>query len=445
MGRSIRMYRQLRLLMLALTLTAVVSDRLCAQTATNLGSLSLRSNTTQLDSSRLFGLIGDRQLSNVPDDIGYQLSESDESIDAIFRIGPLTPLHRFWDHSTKCLNETVRLDVGLNYTALYQRADTTVSGPRDASDGDLDFFGRWHLTGCENDCPGALVFSSESRHRLSSIPPNRLNTGTVGGTIVGFGLQDFSLVQLYWEQGSIEDRGILRVGKMDPALIFDGGRYVSSNYAFLSPAFADTQPMPLPGAGLGIAGAIYPTKSTYIAAGVHDANGKRTTAGFDTFFEDAEYFTAIEFGWFPREGKVDEGMYHFTLWNTDARRRAGRPSDRGVALTMEQQVGCDGKLVPFLRYAYAHRGLNGIRQNLSLGFGIEDVLGQNYDLIGTAFSWQEPSNRAQRDQYVFETFYRLHITPYTHVTPDIQVVIDPANAPFRSAVTLFGLRVRTLY
>jgi len=437
------MYRQLTVLML--TLTAIVSDPLCAQTASDQNFLTLGPNTTQQDSPSLGGLIGFRQMSNVPDAIGYQLSEADESIDAIFRFGPLTPLQRCWDHSTSHLQETTRLDVGLNYTALYQRADTTVSGPRDASDGDVDFFGRWHLTGCENDCPGAIVFSSESRHRLSSIPPSRLNTGTVGGTVVGFGVQDFSLVQLYWEQGSFEDRGILRVGKMDPALIYDGGRYVSSNYAFLSPAFSDTQPMALPGAGLGFAGAIYPTKSTYIVAGLHDANGKRTTAGFDTFFDDAEYFTAIEFGWFPREGKVDEGMYHLTLWNTETRRTAGRPSDRGVALTMEQQVGRDGKLVPFLRYAYAHRGLNGIRQNLSFGFGFDDVLGQNYDLIGTAFSWQEPSNRSQRDQYVLETFYRFHITPYTHLTPDIQVVIDPANAPSRSAVTLFGLRVRTLY
>ena len=74
---------------------------------------------------------------------------------------------------------------------------------------------------------------------------------------------------------------------------YDGGRYVSSNYAFYSPAFADTVPMALPGAGLGVAGAVYPTETTYIVAGMHDANGKRTTAGFDTFFGEGEYFTAV--------------------------------------------------------------------------------------------------------------------------------------------------------
>jgi carbohydrate-selective porin OprB len=333
----------------------------------------------------------------------------------------------------------------MNYTAVYQRADTSVRGPRHASDGDFDFFGRWHLTGCEGHWPGSLVFNSEARHRLSRIPPTDLDTGTVGGTIVGFGLQEFSLVQLYWEQGSYEDGAIVRVGRVDPALIFDGGRYVSSNYAFLSPAFSDTLPMALPGSGLGVAGAVYPTESTYILAGVHDANGKRTTSGFNTFFGDGEYFTAVEFGWFPNEGEANGGIYHLTLWNTDARQDMGKTSDRGIAVTLEQQVGCDGNLVPFLRYAYAHRGQNGLRQNLSVGLGIENVLGQNDDVIGLAASWAEPSNGVLRDQYVVETFYRLFLTPYTHLTPDIQVVIDPANAPNKDAVTLFGLRVRTLY
>jgi porin len=386
-----------------------------------------------------------RQLGNVPDDVGALLQEADERIDAIFSAGPLTPLHDVWDDLTDRLDDSTGLDLGLNYTAIYQRADTSVRGPRDASGGDLDFFGRWKMFESQTHGPGALVFSSESRHRYSDIPPSRLNTGTAGGTVVGFGTQDFSLVQLYWEQGSYEDRFQVRVGEMDPALIWDGGRYVSANYAFFSPAFSDTLPMALPGAGLGVAGAVYPTRSTYITAGVHDANGQRTTAGFDTFFEEGEYFSAVELGWFSNVGETDEGLYHLTFWHIDSREKAGRPSDRGFALTAEQPVGCDGNLVPFLRYAYADRGLNGVRQNLSIGLGLEDMLGQNDDVIGMAASWEKPSNRTLGDQYVLETFYRFYITPHTHLTPDIQVVINPANAPGKDAVTVFGLRLRTLF
>lgn len=436
MNRANRIFRHLGL---TLAVLLCLTRPVCAQASTGGGEVSDSS------SSLLHGLIGPRQLSNTPDDIGYQLSESDESIDAIFRNAPLDPLHTFWDRTNQHLKESCRLDLGLNYTAVYQRSDTTVSGSKNAGGGDLDLFGRWHLTGTEDRWPGSLVFNSENRHRMASVAPSRLNTGTVGGTVVGFGQQDLALVQFYWEQGSVDDGVVVRVGKMDSALIFDGGRYVSSNYAFLSPAFSDTQPMALPGAGLGLAAGLYPTDSTYIAAGIHDANGKRTTTGFDTFFGQGEYFTAIEAGWYPNEGKRNEGLYHLTLWNIDARTTARRPSDRGIALTMEQQIGNRGMLVPFFRYAHSRRGLNGIRQNLSTGIGIEDVLGQNFDLIGAAFSWQEPADRSLRDQFVIESFYRILITPHTHLTPDIQVVVDPARAPTKKAVTVFGLRVRTLY
>ncbi len=62
-----------------------------------------------------------------------------------------------------------------------------------------------------------------------------------------------------------------------------------------------------------------------------------------------------------------------------------------------------------------------------------------------AYSWAEPANDSLREQHVFETFYRVLITPNTHLTPDIQIVLDPANAPGKNAVTLFGFRFRTLY
>ena len=76
---------------------------------------------------------------------------------------------------------------------------------------------------------------------------------------------------------------------------------------------------------------------------------------------------------------------------------------------MEQPLGCHGNLVPFLRYAYAHRGLNGTRQNLSVGLGIEEVLGQNFDLAGVAASWAVPFNSSLRDQYTMEAFYGVLI------------------------------------
>ena len=114
-------------------------------------------------------------------------------------------------------------------------------------------------------------------------------------------------------------------------------------------------------------------------------------------------------------------------------------------MTLEQQLGPEGKTVPFFRYAYAHRGLNDVRQNVSFGVGLEEPFGQNADLIGLGFSWGQPSDRTLRDQYIFETFYRILLAPPTHLTPDLQVIVDPSSAPDPASVVVFGLRLRTIF
>lgn len=434
--------------LLAESTVAPPADELSRESGHSPSLTDLRGNGRREGNSQQRKVVPNQRelFGNTPDDLGSQLRAAEEDTDSLLPFGPLTHLHNAWLRCNQRTRDATGLDIGLNYTTLYQRA-AEGSGPRDAAAGDIDFFGEWNLLGRNGGTPGFFAFSSEVRDAYSSIPPSRLGSsvGSAFGTAVGFNTQDFALVQLYWEHGSIESGARYRIGRMDPALVYDGGRYVSSNYAFLSPAFSDTAPMPLPGAGNGVVGAVYPTQSTYVAIGVHNANGVRTQGGFNTFFDTCEYFTALEFGVFPGEEDDARGLWHLTLWHIDARETAGRPSDYGIALTIEQEIGERGNVVPFLRYAYADRGLNPIRQNVSIGLGLEDVLGQNEDLIGVAFGWGMPSDRSLKSEYVFETFYRIVITPHTHVTPDLSVIIDPANAPSRDSVALLGLRLRTLF
>jgi carbohydrate-selective porin OprB len=61
------------------------------------------------------------------------------------------------------------------------------------------------------------------------------------------------------------------------------------------------------------------------------------------------------------------------------------------------------------------------------------------DSTRTVDTADEPSNRTLRDQYVFEAFYSFHITPHTHLTPDIQTHPTPGTkTPSLSAVCVCG-------
>lgn len=387
----------------------------------------------------------DRGLDNSPDDIDSQLRESDKRADSLLPIEPLQPLHDQWVRLTRELRDTIGLDLGLNYTGLYQKSDEALPGKwSEASGGDFDVFGRWNLFNQGDSWPGALVFATEARHRYSNIPPSQLGEeiGSLWGTVVNFDTQDFALKQLYWEQGSYEDRLIYRGGKIDPSDIYDGGRFVSSNYAFLSPAFSDTMTMPLPAPGLGLAAAVYPSANTYIMGGVHDANGDANSFGQ---LDRGEFFTAIELGATPNYGRPGAGLYHITLWHNDEREKTKAPSGRGVAVTLEQELGPDGNIVPFLRYSYGDGGATAIRQTFAVGLGLEEPFGYSIDLIGLGFSWGEPTDQALRDQYVLEAFYRFYLTPLTHITPDLQVILDPAKNPTEDMLVVGSVRLRTLF
>ena len=114
-------------------------------------------------------------------------------------------------------------------------------------------------------------------------------------------------------------------------------------------------------------------------------------------------------------------------------------------MTFEQEVGPDGNLVPFVRYSYADGGVTSVRQTFAVGLGLEEPFGQNADLIGIGFSWGQPSDTALKDQYVLEAFYRVFVTPLTHVTPDIQVIFDPVKNPTEDVLAVGSVRLRTLF
>jgi len=387
-----------------------------------------------------------RELSKSPDDIDSRVEEAERTIDALVEGGLPERIHEVWDGWNRTLEQNARLRLGMNYTAVFQHASAAAFGPRDAGGGDFDFFGRWQAIDKSGKWPGFVYFQTEARHRYTNISPAELgpSVGSLLGTTTTFNAQSFSLAQLYWDHGSFEDRFRYRVGKMDPGLLWDAGRYVSDNYAFLSQAFSDTAPMALPERGLGVLAAAYPHGELYVLAGLHDANGRKGTSGFDSLGQ-GEFFYALELGATPKFGEIGGGMYHATFWYSDAKEQAGVPSGHGFAVTLEQEFGANGAIVPFVRYAYGEGAGRRVRQLLAAGLGVEQVFGQSDDIAGVGLAWAQPTDRALRDQYVLEVFYRFHLTPYVHVTPDIQLLIDPSYAPDEDAVWVFGLRLRVLF
>lgn len=59
--------------------------------------------------------------------------------------------------------------------------------------------------------------------------------------------------------------------------------------------------------------------------------------------------------------------------------------------------------------------------------------------------WVNPTDSALDDEYVAEVFYRIQLTRNAQLTPDLQLIANPSNAPDDDLLGIFGVRLRTAF
>lgn len=385
------------------------------------------------------------EFSQNPVDISNQLEKDSKDKEGGLLVPP-GDLLQSWDSFKEGLYRTYGLQFGIDYQALYQSASSS-PGESDAASGWVGLFGTWELTGRKTDHPGKLGFKVENRYRLGTdLVPAALGrtTGSAWSTAGGWGTFDPSVVEFWWEQHFIKDHFAFRAGKVLPFSLYDYSGFKNPKTGFLNQMFTINPALPFPSFGLGAAVLARPRNDIYFVAGIHDANGQPATAGFDTFFEDKEYFTAAEIGWdpgnisAPRPDLFNNADYHITLWHIDARKRAGTPRGQGFTLAVEQPVGTDTTI--FARYGYADGSASLVKQMATAGIGFSDIFGHKTDLIAIGTSWGR--DRKDLDQYALEAFYSIQLTPRFTITPDIQLILDPVANPDKDTIFYFGIRGR---
>ena len=377
-----------------------------------------------------------------PDTIDADLLDAKSRPAGLLPYGPVSIL----DPIVKDVNKELDrygLKIGFAYTLVYQLASGG-PGDRDAAGGDVDLFGDWRLLG-DKDSPtrGLLYFAGENRHGFfSDIAPSALagEIGSLWGTTNGFGEHDFTMKEVYWQQHFGNDRLIIRAGKLDPENYYNSNYWQSDSKYFLNKAFSSFPVRAFPSQGLGINVTIKPNDDWYVSTGFQDAQAKKTTAGFDTFFDDFNLFSAAELGLTPELEGLGKGSYRFTVWYREAGERTGTPHDTGFALSIDQRIS--ERLVPFFRYGFSDANVSGIQQMISGGIGWEGNLITESDVAGLGGAWGKPDDGDLSDQYAAEIFYRLQVSPDNQLTLGYQLIFDPVFDPDRDVVGVFEIRWR---
>ncbi|HEU4394434.1 MAG TPA: carbohydrate porin [Planctomycetota bacterium] len=360
----------------------------------------------------------------------------------LLKRGPVSLIDPVLDDLNARLKKSLGLEFGLAYTAVYQ--DPTDGSIDDAMGGDIDVFARWRLLGAENSgSRGVLGVYGENRHEYTDDMPRDLAAtyGSLWRTTNNFGLQKWAMTQVWWEQHLLDDRVVGTAGKLDPTNYFNTHRYQNDATAFLSQAFSGNPARAFPGNGLGANAKVNIGKTAYASAGFQDANGDKLTSGLHSI-DEGEFWYALEGGWTPNLERFGKGAYRLTLWSVEERDDAGVPSDRGIAINAEQEIGQG--LVPFARIAWSDGDATGVDRFACAGLGLEGVVGTKEDLFGVGLSYGEPDGAGPDSQWGGEVFHRFQLSPDVQLTIGYQYVHSPSfdNVDGNDPVGVFELRVR---
>lgn len=332
------------------------------------------------------------------------------------------------------------LRFGVANTWLFQQASGG-SGKRSGAAGDLDLLARWTALGAGTKDTGVLVFASEYRYQIGDQTPSALGgeIGTLIPTTNGFSERPMVIKELYWDQRLGEDHFRFAIGRIDPENLFGGHRLQSANTFFLNKAFSSNPAVAYPGPGLAGAAQIKPVDWLYLTGGVTDANGSATTGNFDDFFKDGEFLAFGELGFTPTIEGVGAGRYRIALWHVDKRDADDVPSDEGITVSLDQDLG--ETFIVFVRYGHADADVTKVANSVQGGVGVKGVLGAE-GMLGLAGAWSEPADDTKRDEKVFEAFQRFQITETTQLTIGAEAIFDPSNAPGDDVVGVFSARLR---
>ena len=238
------------------------------------------------------------------------------------------------------LAEKHGLSFSIDYSAVYLGASESPGDDR-ASSGMVRFFGSWDLVGRGTKNTGAFVWKVEHRHAYTDVAPSGFgfNLGYVGLFEPPFSDQGLRWTNFFWRQRWKEGKVTVLAGFLDATDYVDVYSLASPWTGFLNFAFSTgSQTIPVPNdAALGVAAGAMLTDNLFLIGGLVDSNADPTEfwQGFDTFFNDNEYFKSVEIGWTASQDRIYLDNVHLTLWHADERVEAATPSGWGANISHE--------------------------------------------------------------------------------------------------------------
>jgi porin len=271
------------------------------------------------------------------------------------------------------------------------------------------------------------------------------------------------IAKIWWEQRFLDERLVVRTGKMDANAQFawteHGSRFLGSSMGY-SPTILSFPTFPDPAFGATVHGHV--GASVELGLGVFDGathEGFRTgSRGPSTLFgapSDLFWIAQADLSWGAGPdrlpGRVGVGAWRHT--GTFDRFDGGEESGTtGSFLVLDQALwaahdGTERHMGGFLQLGFADHDVAAIDSHVGAGLAWQGPLrSREHDVLGLGFSRAGLSDEAGAgfgadSEFAIETFYSWRASPWLRVKPDLQYILDPGGDPDLDPALVLTLRV----
>lgn len=382
-----------------------------------------------------------------PESVSGELKRNDEERESIYQFDNIQQWLEPYLGWKRRIKDEHGVALGSQFYMLYQDASSSLTGRDDDAFGNIfRLLGSWTVFERDNGNFGRVEWRVESRSNFGSFQaPGSLGSATGVATLApGFAYSDnfdLDLAILNWTQGFADGRAGYAVGRLGFDVYLDAFPFQTFSRGFINRSFILNPTLPTTGTG-AIGGVVkgFVSDTIWLGAQMHDANAASGDFDFDTV-QEGEWIKAVEVGYAPSFEQRNTHRAQLTYWEKDARTLAGVSKGSGWAVSAAYKI--NDRLFPFVRFGHSDGG-GGVAAEDAISAGIEIM--QSFDQTWTiGAGWAKPSAETfgpgLDNETVLETSYKFQLSQNFSLTPDIQLVFNPANDPSESSVWVVGLRV----
>lgn len=373
--------------------------------------------------------------SSDPDTAESELTENQKlsNWDQMFKRKVPRSFERYPEDVIEYIKEGDGWYIQINSTTVWQWASESLEERDDLLNTAYNFSGGWqpfYKTYISWWVSGGLPIGAPKSANLSKSIGSGLD---VNGSLES---NEIFLAELYLVQG-IGEKIRLSLGWIDSSWRYDFNTAANDSASqFLAMSLINSPAIPFPEQqGLGMDILLQPKEWLDIHMGLYQTNcSDDKFACFSKLSNDA-WFSPLEIilkSYIPGLGSGDYRILGFASHNSENR-------GLGFSLSFDQQMG---SFIPFIRIGFADKDISEFKRFYSFGIEYTSPLGRAWDAIGLGFARGLPSDPGRRNESIVEFYWRVQINPLLSLSPDLQLVFDPADNPFTDRLVVLGMRMQ---